>query len=272
MRVLKHAVMAWGIFALAPLVAGSAFAGSGPVGIWLNDTGRGAVEIKECGKSLCGNVVWVKSAGDAKGCGKQVIGDVAPQGGNRWDKGWIYSPEKDRRYDVELTALANGNLQVVGYAGLKFLSKTMIWKPAPADLKLCSGTTAAGTTASATPTPAPAKPDARKSDAAEVAKVAPEAKPHDSKPVADEPATAEVDKKDVETAKPAESNSDEKTARNDDSNGNENDEDSDNGIAGALGKLKIGDLKLDKVLTRTKNGKCRLDLPWVKVTLNCEQE
>ena len=142
MRVRK--LIAPALFALTfvPVAAESAFAAPDPTGIWMNDTGRGAVEIKQCGNALCGNVVWVKSASDSKGCGKQIIGGVAPVGGGRWDNGWIYSPEKGRKYDVELTPLKNGTLRVTGYAGVKFLSKTMIWTRAPQDLQLCGQTVA----------------------------------------------------------------------------------------------------------------------------------
>ncbi|MFN0219878.1 MAG: DUF2147 domain-containing protein, partial [Hyphomicrobium sp.] len=107
------------------LTATLALAGADPTGVWLNDTGRGAIEIKPCGDKLCGHVVWVKDETDAKkGCGRQIIGDAKSVGGGRWDNGWIYSPEKKRNYDVELKPMDDGNLRVTGYAGVKFLSKT----------------------------------------------------------------------------------------------------------------------------------------------------
>jgi hypothetical protein len=103
----------------------------------MNDTGRGAIEIKNCGGSLCGHVVWVKDTNDTKGCGRQIIGNAAKVGANVWDNGWIYNPDKKKKYDVELKPLSNGTLQVTGYAGSKFFSKTMIWKRAPANLVRC---------------------------------------------------------------------------------------------------------------------------------------
>lgn len=115
----------------------SAEAASDPTGVWINDTGRGAIEIKPCGAALCGHVVWVKDTSDTKGCGRQIIGNAAKVGASTWDNGWIYSPEKKQKYDVELKPLSNGTLQVTGYAGTKLFSKTMIWKRAPADLVRC---------------------------------------------------------------------------------------------------------------------------------------
>lgn len=131
----------------------AALAASDAKGVWLNDTGRGAIEIKDCGGKLCGHVVWTRDEGDAsRGCGKQIIGEASPMGDGLWDGGWIYSPDKKRRYDVELKPLSDGTLRVKGYAGTKFFSKTMIWTPAPADLKRCD---AANVEAKAAPQAAP---------------------------------------------------------------------------------------------------------------------
>ena len=135
--------------------AGSSAAWAAPdaKGVWLNDSGRGAIEIKDCGDKLCGHVVWTRDATDAsRGCGKQMIGDVAPSGDGVWDGGWVYSPDKKRRYDVELKPLADGTLRVTGYAGTRFFSKTMIWTKAPADLQRCD---ASKVEASGNPSDAP---------------------------------------------------------------------------------------------------------------------
>lgn len=121
-------------FTVLPLATAQA---ADPTGVWINDTGRGAIEIKPCGASLCGHVVWVKDTTDTKGCGRQIIGNAAKVDGNTWDNGWIYSPEKKKKYDVELKPLSNGTLQVTGYADTKLFSKTMIWKRAPANLVRC---------------------------------------------------------------------------------------------------------------------------------------
>ncbi len=264
MRAINTFAIAAVALTLAPAPFASVFAGSDPKGIWLDDTGRGAVEIKPCantGDALCGNVVWVKSTGDTDGCGKQIMGDVMPVGQGRWDNGWIYSPEKGRKYDVELTPLSNGNLKVVGYAGLKFLSKTMIWTPAPQDLQLCNLVDPNKKPGSAA-APLPVTPnvdttasrlhdkEAKTEDAAaSVATTKPEAKSADAPsvtpPAPDKPETA---------AKTAPAG------------------DSGNGPAGDPGKIKIGDLQLDKFLSKTKDGKCKLDLPWVKVTIDCDHE
>lgn len=129
-------------FAAVVGVPGLAVAQGGPTGVWIDHTGRGAVEIAECGANLCGRAVWVKDPKDSKGCGIQIIGNAKPVAGGKWDNGWIYDPDEDAKYSVELTPLAGDKLKVLGYAGSKFFSETMIWKRAPADLKRCDQTAA----------------------------------------------------------------------------------------------------------------------------------
>jgi len=108
-----------------------------PVGVWVDHTGRGAVEISECGKGLCGRIVWVNDPVNSKACGLEILGDVQEVGPRRWDNGWILDPDYGHKFDVELTPLEDGRLQVLGYAGIKALSETMIWNKAPETLVRC---------------------------------------------------------------------------------------------------------------------------------------
>jgi len=124
------------VLAVALLSTGAARADSSPLGIWIDNTGRGAVEIVNCGDKLCGYVAWVKDSKDAEGCGDQIIGDVKSVGGGKWDNGWIWDPDSSSKYDVELTPMGD-QLRVMGYAGSKWLSESYTWKRAPADLKKC---------------------------------------------------------------------------------------------------------------------------------------
>lgn len=132
-KLIGLAILGAALTSATPLLAEN-----DPTGIWLDEDGRGAIEIKPCGKSMCGHVVWTRSKTDsAKGCGRQIIGNVASIGGGLWDNGWIYSPERGKKYDVELKPLGSGKLRVKGYAGSKLFSKTMIWTAAPPDLVRC---------------------------------------------------------------------------------------------------------------------------------------
>ena len=130
-----------GSLAITVAACSVSVAGSSPIGVWIDHTGRGAVEITNCGGKLCGRIVWVKDPAHSEGCHFQVIGDVKPIAGNKWDGGWIINPDKDpnTKYDVEITLLSDERLKVLGYMGTKFLSETMTWTRAPADLKTRRG-------------------------------------------------------------------------------------------------------------------------------------
>ncbi|WP_296205141.1 DUF2147 domain-containing protein, partial [uncultured Hyphomicrobium sp.] len=133
-QALRFAALAATLFASFPAFAAD------PQGVWMNDTGRGAIEIKDCGGKLCGHVVWLKDTSDANGCGREIIHNIVSTGDGVWggDDAWIYSPEKKKNYNVEITPLSDGTLKVKGYAGISFLSKTMIWTKAPANIERCS--------------------------------------------------------------------------------------------------------------------------------------
>ena len=130
--------LSFAAFAAVLISASSALAGPAPLGLWIDHTGRGGVEITQCGSRLCGHIAWLKDAGNSEACGVQVIGDAKRIGNGTWDHGWIYDPEADSKYDVELKPIGSKKLRVMGYAGTKFLSETMMWKRAPAGLTKCA--------------------------------------------------------------------------------------------------------------------------------------
>lgn len=132
--------VAGGLAGALAMVSSAGFAQAQSVlGVWIDHTGRGAVEITECGGAVCGKIVWVKDPKHAKTCGNPVLGNVRPVGSNTWDRGWIIDPDDNARYSVELKPIGNDRLRVVGYMGSKLFSETMTWKRAPADLVLCDG-------------------------------------------------------------------------------------------------------------------------------------
>lgn len=248
----------------APLLSVTdALAASDPTGVWLNDEGRGAIEIKDCGGKLCGHVVWLRDTNDAKGCGKQIIGEAKSVGRGMWDGGWIYSPEKKRKYDVELKPLADGNLRVKGYAGTKLFSKTMIWTPAPADLARCDGTVTAATTDNAAPVPA-APAATAKADVIEPNEPRPAAaaKP---KPAPEQPrATAKSASPEDETAPEAKPDEPQVAEA-------EPLEDEDGADEAPFEDLKNMQLGNGYGFKEVGNGKCRLKVPFVTVTVDCPE-
>lgn len=119
---------------------GTAYAGSSPVGIWMDQNGRGAVEIKACGaKKLCGHIVWVRDRKEQHGCGQRLLGDLRAVGGGEWDHGWIIDPDDRSKYDLALKRLSRTRLQLTGYMGSRMFSRTLVWKRAPSTLRRCDG-------------------------------------------------------------------------------------------------------------------------------------
>jgi uncharacterized protein (DUF2147 family) len=139
---------------------------SGPLGVWIDHTGRGAVEIKECAGGLCGRIVWLKDAANSSVCGTQVIGSAKKTASDTWDNGWIYDPDKNARYSVELKTIGADKLRVMGYMGSKMFSETFTWKRAGADLRRCDAPAAAATPAPAGGDPKPAPTEVTKTDPA----------------------------------------------------------------------------------------------------------
>lgn len=106
-------------------------------GIWFDHTGRSAIKIDNCDDGLCGKIVWLKDSAHNSVCGVKIIGG-GQKVGNVYDNGWIYDIDKGSKFDVELKLMSESKLRVLGYAGTKLLSKTMVWKRAPGNLELCS--------------------------------------------------------------------------------------------------------------------------------------
>lgn len=229
MRTIPLHALALACAAFAGAAAPAVAQQSSPLGVWIDHTGRGGVEITECGPNLCGRLVWLKDARNERACGTQILGNVKPVGPGLWDKGWIYDPEAHSKYDVELKPVGADRLRVVGYMGSKFLSETMMWKRAPGDLQRCGTEPARSAAAAPAPVPAPA------TDPAPVAK----------SPVDESPAPAPAPR--MTEAKPAPAEQAEAPPDTDES----------------------APKPRKSMKQRTAKRECRLDLPYIKVTYPC---
>ncbi|NOU08217.1 MAG: DUF2147 domain-containing protein [Hyphomicrobiaceae bacterium] len=146
--------------AAAPVTVPSQKPSADIAGVWIDHTGRGAVEIAPCGQRLCGHIYWLQSTVDTKTgrqlvdhknpdtakrrqpmCGVQIITNLVKTGTGRagviWGGGKIYNPEDGDSHDVEVQLLGPDRLQVMGYAGFKFLNETYTWTRAPASALRC---------------------------------------------------------------------------------------------------------------------------------------
>jgi uncharacterized protein (DUF2147 family) len=141
--------------------------GASELGLWYNDSGKGAVEIRPCATTgrdankLCGFIVWLKQPNGKNGqpltdgynsdpskrkrpiCGLPVLGALQRVSEGGYDNGWVYDPEQGQAFDAAIQLSTADKLILTGYKGIKFFSKSFVWKRAPADLPRCTGTTAA---------------------------------------------------------------------------------------------------------------------------------
>ncbi len=127
------------------------------VGIWYDDTGKGAVKIEICTPTtLCAKIYWLKEPMADNGqpktdgynpeptmrnrpiCGLQIMGDLEQISGGGFDNGWVYDPKEGKSYSVALDLIDADTLKMTGYKGMRFLGKSFIWKRAPADLPGCA--------------------------------------------------------------------------------------------------------------------------------------
>ncbi len=111
------------IFAFAAAMAvlgGAAFAD--PVeGTWQtrkDDNGNyGHVQIKPCGPAFCGTLVTAfDGAGkeiDSPNIGRQIVSDMVAYADGLYDDGQIYSPDRDKTYNGDMT-LSGNSLKVRG--------------------------------------------------------------------------------------------------------------------------------------------------------------
>ena len=150
--------------ALTALTAGAFSQSLNPppaeAGVWIDDTGAGAVEIYVCqdrADRLCGRIVWLKEPLNTEGkpkfdrynpnasmqqrpiCGLPVLGNLAslPEGG--FDGGWIYDPKVGKSYSAAIQLNGQDRLVVTGYLAMRFMGKSFTWTRAPGDIPRCEG-------------------------------------------------------------------------------------------------------------------------------------
>ncbi len=165
-RTTKAAGLTGGILLFTAIMAfgnASFAATSGPEGIWLDHTKRGAIEIFKCGRSLCGRVVWMKKPLKPSGkpfrdlrnsdqsqrqrtiCGMQMIGGLRKSGARTWSDGWIYDPERGQQFSLKLTQRGGDRLTVTGYLLSPAFGKSFAWTRAPKDVGRCAPVVKAAT-------------------------------------------------------------------------------------------------------------------------------
>lgn len=234
------------------------------VGVWYDDTGKGAVKIEICTPTtLCGKIYWLKEPMNAEGkpktdrynpdpsmrnraiCGLPVLGDLEQMSEGGFDNGWVYDPKEGRSYSVALDLVTGDQLKVTGYKGMRFLGKSFMWTRAPSDLQSCSSDTAKNNTPAVDKATAKTK-EAKVKDGSvsEVKTTSAKAKTttgsKDGKSVASKPSDAKI--KEAKASKPSDGKS--AAAKPSDSKATV--------AKSADGKTKIAKAKDDKKTASTK--------------------
>lgn len=104
-------------FAWAAVLAVSAtVARADPVeGIWQtvkDDNGNyGHIEVKPCGPAFCGTLIQsFDSTGavlESPNVGKLIVWDMVASGGGLYDDGQVWSPDRDKTYNADMTLTGN---------------------------------------------------------------------------------------------------------------------------------------------------------------------
>jgi uncharacterized protein (DUF2147 family) len=109
------------ILAAALAVLGSAAFADPVEGIWQtkeDDNGKfGHVEIKPCGPAFCGVLIKAFDSDgnqiDSPNIGRKIVSDMVAYPDGLYDDGQIYSPDRDKTYNGDMT-LSGNNLSVRG--------------------------------------------------------------------------------------------------------------------------------------------------------------
>lgn len=100
------------MFCAAMMVAVAGAALADPVeGIWQtkkDDNGNfGYVEVKPCGPAFCGTLIKSFDAAGAPtqspNLGRQIVWDMVPYADGLYDDGKVYSPDRDKTYNADMT-------------------------------------------------------------------------------------------------------------------------------------------------------------------------
>jgi uncharacterized protein (DUF2147 family) len=118
-----------------------------PVGTWVTEKGGAHIQIKDCGGTLCGTIVWLKNPHDKDGkdsvdsnnpeaslrsrkiMGLPLLNGFLPDSSDSkvWSGGTIYDPDSGKTYSCKLTLQDDGKMRVRGYVGISLLGQTQIW-------------------------------------------------------------------------------------------------------------------------------------------------
>jgi uncharacterized protein (DUF2147 family) len=92
-----------------------------PIGLWQNPKATLLVRTRDCGRELCGNIVWAgpkaiadaREAGIATLVGTELLIGYHPSGKGRWT-GQVYVPDQGRRFYSTIDVESADRLRISG--------------------------------------------------------------------------------------------------------------------------------------------------------------
>lgn len=130
---MKRLMFSLAAFAIVAAATGAAAAENDLLGVWRNPKNTVHVEIRPCGTSACGYVVWAspKAQADAReGSGRDLVGmqllrDFAPVK-NGW-RGRVFVPDLNRTLSGAARVIDANHLEAKGCLIGSILCKAQIW-------------------------------------------------------------------------------------------------------------------------------------------------
>ena len=135
-KFAKYAFAALLIACAAGAVPATAAPAASPLGVWLFQNNRFAIQIDSCGDQLCGKITWLKApCVDSKNddpalrtrpvLGITVLNGLRRTADGTWEGGEIYNPDDGGHYQAMLSVNDDGTLKVRAYEGVPLFGKTL---------------------------------------------------------------------------------------------------------------------------------------------------
>ena len=131
-------------------------AGESLDGYWMDSDGEVILELRPCGDSRCGKVVWLKQPLGPEGlplrdyrnsdpnlssrpvCGLEVVSGFKKQSDSSWGGGTVYVSDQGTSYSGVAKVLSPTKVEVTGYIGLPIFGASEVWTKVSRPPEICS--------------------------------------------------------------------------------------------------------------------------------------
>jgi uncharacterized protein (DUF2147 family) len=135
------------LFVLVALFFSANAMAAGPddiLGIWMNASGKGQIQIYKEGDKYFGKIIWMKDPNTPQGTPKMdarnpdpalrtkpilgavILRDFVYDDGE-WNKGRVYDPTNGKEYKCYMKLKDPKTLSLRGYIGVSLLGRTEVW-------------------------------------------------------------------------------------------------------------------------------------------------